>query len=343
FIGRVDSQVKIRGFRIELGEIEHQLTQLPQVESSYVMVREDRLVAYVVTDGSDVSESELRQGQQNALPEYMMPSFFVNLEALPLTTNGKVDQQALPDPDVSQLPDEFVALTTGTQIGLAEIWCAILKVDKLSATANFFESGGHSLLSLQVIGEVRCRFDVELTIKDIFEASQLDELANLIELSSGETRPQVVAIERTSNLLPTSFAQQRLWFIDQLDESSVQYNMPGALRFKGVFIEAVVEQAFTRIIERHEPLRTVFVDTPNGVQQLIRDTFEFTLTKTDVSLLSENEQKAVVKKALQTDSQTVFNLNDDLMLRSHFIRLSADEGVLLFNLHHIASDGWSAG
>ena len=350
FVGRVDDQVKIRGFRIELGEVEHQVSQLSEVKACVVMAREDepgdrRLVAYVSCD-NDVEASDLRDNLQAKLPAHMVPSSFVLLNALPLTANGKIDKKALPAPDYSPLTVEYVAPQTDTEITLVQICARLLKTDadSLSITANFFEAGGHSLLSVRLVGEVRTQLAVELAIRDVFDTPQLSQLAALVDQNAGQaTRPQVVAVERQSNLLPTSFAQQRLWFIDQMDGASVQYNMPGALRFKGAFDETIVEQAFARIVERHEPLRTVFVDGPEGAQQLIHEQVDFRLTVIDLTELSGKPQAQALQQAVRFDANQPFDLREDLMLRCTFIRLSSNEGALLFNMHHIASDGWSIG
>ncbi|MCJ8267986.1 MAG: amino acid adenylation domain-containing protein, partial [Psychrosphaera sp.] len=349
FMGRVDHQVKIRGLRIELGEIEHQLLQLSAVEFAVVLVREDeagnkQLVAYVVGDG--IEPTSIRESLQENLPQYMVPSFFVKLDALPLNANGKIDKKALPAPDASVLVGDYIAPTTPTQAKLVQIWSELLNIkpDKISISANFFEAGGHSLLSVRLVGEVRSQFTVELSIRDIFESPQLSALATRIEQADGQfNRPDLIAIERTSDRLPASFAQQRLWFIDQMDGGSSQYNMPGALRFNGSLDEAIVEQAFARIIMRHEPLRTVFTNSENGVLQCIRERVDFKLNRVDLTALSSEAQELALSKAVKEDARQTFDLQNDLMLRASLIRLSEDEGALLFNLHHIASDGWSIG
>ncbi|MCJ8272678.1 MAG: amino acid adenylation domain-containing protein, partial [Psychrosphaera sp.] len=298
YLGRIDEQVKIRGFRIELGEIEQQLVLLPQIKSTVVLVREDQpglkhLVAYVVCE-QDVAEealaNTLRSALQAILPEHMVPSFFVKLDAFKLTNNGKIDKKWLLSeqmaPDSTLSAGEYVTPATITENKLAEIWSALLNITlhKISATANFFELGGHSLLSVRLTGEVRVAFDVELAVRDIFAVPMLSDLALFIDNSANKARfSAVVPITRQSNQLPVSFAQQRLWFIDQMDGASAQYNMPAAIRFKGHFIESVVEQAFARIVNRHEPLRTVFVSVEDGVQQLIRDDVEFKLTTLDLT------------------------------------------------------------
>ncbi|MCJ8267840.1 MAG: amino acid adenylation domain-containing protein, partial [Psychrosphaera sp.] len=223
FIGRIDDQVKIRGFRVELGEIEHQLSQLAQIGEAVVLFTNDRsresvpadkqLVAYLTCHGPIETES-LREHLHELLPEYMVPAFFVVLDELPLTANGKVDKAALPAPDAVQVASQDETPVTATQIKLAELWAKLLRieVEELSNTSNFFKTGGHSLLAIRLVGELRAGFEVELMVKDIFDSPELAALAALIDKSlDKDTRPQVVALKRTSNRLPTSFAQQRLW------------------------------------------------------------------------------------------------------------------------------------
>ncbi|NQZ08155.1 MAG: amino acid adenylation domain-containing protein [Algicola sp.] len=364
YLGRIDDQVKIRGFRIELGEIQQQLSQLPNVESSLILAQtsdlDDKvgqryLVAYVVTKQEDGQlAANLRSGLQAILPNHMVPSFFVSVDGWPLTTNGKIDIKALPKVDRALSLDEYVAPQTGTQLKLAQIWAELLKldVDSLSVNANFFECGGHSLLSVRLVGEVRAHLAVELAIRDVFDAPVLLQLAALIDANANNIiRPPVVAIKRDSNNLPASFAQQRLWFIDRMDGGSRQYNMPGALSFTGVLDETIVEQAFAQIIERHEPLRTVFCNRENGVRQIVRQGVAFKVSKIDLTGLATDAQEQAVKAATIADANAIFDLEQDLMLRITIVRLAGDigssgaktEGVLLFNMHHIASDGWSMG
>ncbi|NQZ11637.1 MAG: amino acid adenylation domain-containing protein, partial [Algicola sp.] len=350
FVGRGDDQVKVHGYRIELGEIEHQLAQFAQVNSAVVLVRDEQLVAYVVMNNDDSFEV-LKASLQQTLPGHMVPAIFVALDEMPLTPSGKINKKALPDPEASQTLSIYAPPVSDTEITLVAICAELLKIEKdtLSINANFFASGGHSLLSVRLVGEVRTQLDVELAIRDVFNYPQLSALADFIDKNTHKaTRPPVVAIERNSELLPSSFAQQRLWFIDQMEGASAQYNMPGAFRFNGAFEAAIVEQAFSRIISRHEPLRTVFVNSETGVLQHIKSEFNFKLSIVDLTFLSNKEldekaQQAAVLQAAQLDAEKTFDLAQDLMLRSSFIRLSNTQGVLLFNLHHIASDGWSMG
>jgi amino acid adenylation domain-containing protein len=352
FIDRVDDQVKIRGLRIELGEIEYQLSQQTIVRSAVVLAREDepgqqRLIAYVTCD-SDKSQTDiidlLRDSLQQVLSEYMVPSAFVVLEHMPLTANGKVDKNALPIPNITNAGDDYIEPLPGTEQQLAQIWSELLNInlEQVSANANFFGVGGHSLLSVRLVGEVRSQFIVELAIRDIFDKPMLSTMAALIDTNKGrKVRESVVAQQRDGNQLLTSFAQQRLWFIDQMNNGSIHYNMPSAMRFKGAFDAAIVEQAFERVIQRHEPMRTVFIDTPDGVRQWIKADVSFKLTQIDLSQTKAGQQAIALAQVVQDDVQLAFDLTRDLMLRASYIRLADDEGALLLNMHHIACDGWS--
>src|SRR6185369_8896933 len=239
YLGRIDHQVKIRGFRIETGEIEAALSALPGVNQAVVVVREDRaesgpggkrLVAYV---GGDAIPEELRRSLQARLPEYMVPAAFVTLATLPLTPNGKVDRKALPEPERQTSAETWLAPRTPVEEVLAGIWAELLGLERVGADGHFFDLGGHSLLATRVMSRLRSAFGVELPLRDLFESPTLEGLAARIEaaqrtLRSGTDIPPLVPALRRGPL-PLSFAQQRLWFIDQLEPGSPLYNMPVAL------------------------------------------------------------------------------------------------------------------
>ncbi|MFP2903317.1 phosphopantetheine-binding protein, partial [Corallococcus sp. 4LFB] len=221
FLGRVDFQVKVRGFRVEPGEVATVLRALPSVHEAVVVARQDspgeaRLVAYVVADSTDVSA--LRENLKQRLPEYMVPSAFVFLEALPLTPNGKVDRKALPAPEASASSSDYVVPRTPTEELLASLWAEVLRLPRVGSQDQFFELGGHSLLATQLVARVRATFGVELPLRSVFEAPILADLARRIDdagkQASGVKAPPLVPAPRTGEL-PLSFAQQRLWFIDQ--------------------------------------------------------------------------------------------------------------------------------
>ncbi|HHL31217.1 MAG TPA: amino acid adenylation domain-containing protein, partial [Oceanospirillales bacterium] len=352
FLGRSDQQVKIRGFRIELGEIEHQLLLHPEVQTGVVLIQQDaedkKIVAYFCSDSSIEEQTlinSIRLQLKNQLPEYMLPSAFMRLQQLPVTENGKVDRKALPLVDAAGTTDQYVAAVNETEAKLVEIWAELLKIttEKISTHADFFHLGGHSLLTIRLLAQIHSHFNCELSVRDIFESPQIAELAEKISRAESSNRTKIEPINRTGKQLQPSFAQQRLWFIDQLEGGSAHYNMPSAIRMQGDFKLAIAQQAFSSIIQRHEVLRTVFIASTDGALQVINDEFDFSIHTIDLSELAAQEQQQTLITAIQSDANTSFDLNSDLMLRVSYIKLAEDEGVLLFNMHHIASDGWSIG
>ncbi|WDE02114.1 non-ribosomal peptide synthetase [Thalassomonas actiniarum] len=361
FIGRADNQVKVRGFRIELSEIEHQLNLCQQVHSGVVLAKGEsssnkQLVAYVKAEQFELAAADqadfiasLKAALTQSLPDYMVPSAFVLIDAWPLTGNGKIDKKALPSPDASLLQGEYIAPQTDTEKALCQIWAQLLTLDetKISTSADFFTLGGHSLLSVRLVSEIRKQLQVELTVKSVFEASTIKALAAVTEQGSQTSlRQQVKAVMRESDQMPLSFAQQRLWFIDQLQGSSVEYNMSAAFEIRGDFNADIAEQALSEIIRRHEVLRTVYIEQDEQTHQQILANFTFALTRHDLTPLDETAQKAELKALIDADMQKPFNLKEDLMVRASFVTFEQSQqnqtrGALIFNMHHIASDGWS--
>lgn len=357
FIGRVDDQVKIRGFRIELGEIETRLMDQDNVSEAVVICRQketdigsdNTLIAYVVAPKSMNSDSDylakVTAALTESLPEYMLPAAIIALDFLPLTTNGKVDKKNLPDPDFHR-HSEYVEANSKIEKELSVLWMEVLNLDHISVTASFFQLGGHSLLATRLISAIREKIDGTMTVKALFENKSIRELAAVIAGQEHEVEDRISVIPRTGPLV-VSFAQQRLWFIDQLDGGSSQYNMPVVMEVEGNFDVEVAEQAISRIIRRHEPLRTIFSELDGVPVQNIQNEFEFNLCRYDLSGLSEDTQKHKIEQLLSAQSSKTFDLSTDLMVRGIYIQLhtSAEksQGVLLFNMHHIASDGWSMG
>jgi len=352
FLGRIDHQVKIRGFRIELGEIEVMLAQHPAVRETVVIAREDQpgdkhLVAYVVPSQEQLTTSELRRFLKELLPEYMLPSAFVMLEALPLTANGKVDRCALPAPETSSLSKEtsFVQPRTPTQEVLAGIWTDILGV-KVGIHDNFFELGGHSLLATQVISRVRKAFCVELPMRHLFELPTVAQLGESIQVirqgGSGILAPGIEPVPRDEEL-PLSFAQARLWFLDQLEGGSATYNMPATLCLMGPLHVAALEQVVVEIVRRHEVLRTTFPRGNGKAVQVIAPNLTVTLPVVDLQALPENEQSTVVQQLATSEAQRPFDLSNDLLVRVTLLKLGEESHNLLVTMHHIVSDGWSIG
>src|SRR5438270_910544 len=269
FLSRLDQQVKIRGFRIELGEIEAALQQCAGVRQAVVIAREDepgnkRLVAYVVAAGAgeELESRELREQLKGRLPEYMVPIAYVRMEELPLTPNGKLDRKRLPQPEQREAGSgsKYQAPRTAEEEILCGIWEQVLKVDRVGVAENFFELGGHSLLATQVIARVREAFAVELPLRVLFEKPTVAGMSEELKEARQQQQPVSQPLVRVPNRaeLPLSYAQQRLWFLEQMEPGNAVYNIPLALRLRGELDREALKRSFNRIVERHEVLRTVF-------------------------------------------------------------------------------------
>ncbi|MBU6346822.1 MAG: amino acid adenylation domain-containing protein, partial [Cyanobacteria bacterium REEB494] len=354
YLGRVDHQVKIRGFRIELGEIEAVLGSHPAVQTCVVVAREDapgdkRLVAYLVEAApgllpTDTRErvAALRSHLQSRLPDYMVPGAFVWLDALPLTPNGKVDRRALPAPESSVSSESHAAPRTASEQALAEIWQQVLRVDQVGVQDNFFGLGGHSLLATQVLSRIRQQLSVELPLRALFEAPTVEGLAAEVDKlrpASGADAFSAILPADRSQPLPLSHAQERLWFLDQLDSSHSAYNMPGAVRLSGELDVAALECSLQEIVRRHEALRTVFgLQEGQPVQQILPAAFHLPLI--DLSMLEG--QDAEVERLLAAEIHHAFDLAQGPLFRATLLCLQPQrEHVLLLNLHHTVGDGWS--
>ncbi len=350
FLGRGDHQVKIRGFRIELEEIESTLRRHPAVRDAVVLAREDapgekRLVAYAV---AAASPDELRRFLKDNLPDHMVPAAFVPLDALPLLSNGKVDRRALPAPDRTrpELDKAFVAPRTATEDLVAEIWAQLLDIERVGIHDNFFDLGGHSLLATQAISRMREAFQVEIPLRRLFEVPTVAGLAESIEAArrSGQnlSTPPILPMPRTGDLT-LSFAQQRLWFFDQLAPGLPAYNLPAAVRLKGPLNLAALEQSLNEIIKRHESLRTIFREADGWPAQVIAPSLTIKLPVVDLRELPAGEREAEVRRLVTADAQRPFDLSQGPLLRGTVLRLGEEEHVGLLTMHHIVSDGWSAG
>ncbi|NTX41718.1 amino acid adenylation domain-containing protein, partial [Myxococcus sp. CA033] len=346
YLGRIDFQVKLRGFRIELGEVEAALEALASVHHAAALVREDvpglkRLVAYVTP--ASVDTSSLRAELLLSLPEYMVPSAFVALDALPINTHGKLDRKALPAPDSSPT-DSFVAPRNPTEARLAAIWAEVLHLDSVSVSDDFFSLGGHSLLATQVVSRVRKAFDVELPLRALFEAPTVAALAARVDaVGHGDLSlqlPPLVAVPRTGPL-PLSFAQQRLWFLDRLQPGSPFYNIPSAIQLHGGLNLAALERAIQELVQRHEALRTSFhVQEDGEAVQHILPRVELSVPVTDLEAVPEASRETEARRLAQLEAQKPFELSQAPLLRASVLRLSEQRHILLVTVHHIVSDGW---
>ncbi|MFJ2708732.1 amino acid adenylation domain-containing protein [Streptomyces sp. NPDC087428] len=341
YLGRADQQVKLRGFRIELGEIETALAAHESVGQATVMVREDRpgdkrLAAYLVaTDGARIDVAELRGHVSAALPEYMVPAAFVVLDEIPLTVNGKVDRRALPAPQVAHATNGRAPRTPQEEV-LCGLFAAVLGLPSVTIDDHFFHRGGHSVLGTRLISRIRRAFGVQLGVKDLFRNPTVLALSECVTAGSGELpRPALMPEERPERV-PLSSAQQRLWFLDQMEGPSATYNIPLALRLKGALDQRALALALTDLTTRHEGLRTVFPTHQNIPYQHVLPP-----TTTDLPLISTTEDALTAQLAAL--SAATFDLAVQPPIRTHLLSLGEQEHILLVVIHHIASDGWSNG
>ena len=358
FLGRNDDQVKIRGFRIELGEIEARLRENAGVREAVVVAREDsggggkRLVAYYTSadrsEGSEerVGAAQLRAQLSKKLPEYMVPGAYVRLDYLPLTANGKLDRKALPEPeDDAYAVRGYEAPVGPTETIVAGIWAELLKVERVGRQDNFFELGGHSLLATQLISKIHRRLGIHLPLKAIFERTSVAKLAESIATAAKSEVSAIRPVDRTQwERLPLSFAQERVWFLNQLEPGSVAYNLPMAVTIRGELDIDQLEQAFNLMIARHENLRTVFPSQDGQGQQVILDRLDFKLERMDLShCRSREEGDRQAREICRSEAATPFDLARGPLLRGRVIKLAEQEHLLMLNMHHIISDGWSLG
>ena len=350
FAGRVDHQVKIRGYRIELGEIEAQLRKHPAIKETVVVAREDspgekRLVAYVVTaQEQHIAIDEVREFVKARLPEYMIPAAFVVLTALPLMHNGKVDRNQLPEPEQLRPEKERVAPRTIIEEMLTVVWGELLGVEQIGVHHNFFDLGGHSLLGTQLVARLRKLFQVELPLRMLFDSPTIAGMAVAVETllkDDQAARPPLQPLPRTTQL-PLSFAQQRLWFLDQLQPGSAFYNLYSAVRLEGELDVSALEQSFDEIINRHEALRTVFPNVSGRPVQVIFPVLKLTLQRKDLRELPEAEREAEVRRLATEEVRRPFDLSRGPLLRLTLIRTGEQDHMLVFCIHHIISDAWSS-
>ncbi len=343
YLGRKDDQVKIRGYRIEMGEIESVLQECDQVKDAAIITRTDqedtkRLVAYIVPNG-DFDKPAIQYYLKNKLPDYMIPALFVEMESLPLNANGKVDRKALPDPEITEeAGDEYVAPSSEQEKILVKIWEELLDLERVGVHDNFFEIGGDSLLAIRVVSAIRKKLGVEMPISNLFEFQTVSTLATKLRTQSNGALLPVIQKATRPQRIPLSFSQERLWFIDRL-EGSLQYHIPAVMRLKGDLNMNALEHALSSIVNRHEVLRTVFLEHDGDAYQFVKDYANWALPLVD-GVKYENDLSAL-QQLIQKLINATFDLSKDNMLRAHVIKLSDHEHILLVTLHHIASDGWS--
>ncbi|HEX8091300.1 MAG TPA: amino acid adenylation domain-containing protein, partial [Blastocatellia bacterium] len=354
FKNRLDHQVKIRGYRIEPAEIEAVLSGYAPVREAVVVAHEclpgdRRLIAYVVPrHGESISKSELRDLLKLKLPEYMIPSAFVTMSTLPLTPNGKLDRRALPPPESVEdaEPGVYQAPRSPSEAILSDIYADLLRVKRVSVYDNFFASGGHSLLATQLISRARDRFKVELSLRALFQEPTVAGLAQRIDqsLRSQDVMPAPPITPTSGETdIPLSFAQERLWFLDQFQQGSPLYNLPGAVRVRGPLSVPALEKCVNEIIRRHETLRTTFGYEDGQPVQRIATESARPLPLIELCQCAAYDQQAEVSRIIAGEAATAFDLSRGPLFRVMLLCLGEGEHILLLTMHHIISDGWSVG
>jgi len=349
FLSRLDHQVKIRGLRIELGEIEQQLKQVELIQDSLCLVEDETITAYLLVNDQTQHEtivSEATQALSKSLADYMLPSRWLSLEAWPLTANGKIDRKALPKAE--HIQREIIPATSDTQKLVLSIWQSVLGLDEISIRDNFFQLGGHSLLAARIASQIEEQTGKQIALRDVFEEPTIEYLAQLLEQQEQQSqndqaakpRISVQAKDETKSL---SFAQERLWFIDQLNPNSNQYNIPFALRLSGQVNIQALQQSFDHLVERHQVLQSCI--RQDNAQALL----SFEHRPTLIHNVSDEDDAALKQRAAQTLLKP-FSLSQEPLARFELIERQApafeqfsshSEYLLLIALHHIIADGWS--
>ncbi len=356
YLGRSDQQVKIRGFRIELGEIEAALCQHLLINDAVVVVDQtplddgtpsQRLIAYVIADEATwPSHGELRTSLSQTLPEHMLPNIVIPMSAFPLTASGKLDRRALPKPTPIVADVEYRAPRNDYETKVAAIWSHVLGLPQISIDSSFFELGGHSLLATQVVSRINHDFEVGLSLRQFFTTPTIAGLASFLAQSQQQQAPApqpTIPTTPRNQAIPLSFAQQRLWFFDQLEPNTAHYTIPVAVRLQGSLNLAVLEQSLSEMIRRHEILRTILPTIDGQATQQILPAQAWQVATVDLRQLDQTEQADQAQKLAKQLLQQPFDLANGPLLRTQLLRLSSLEHIFLVSLHHSITDGWSMG
>ena len=347
FLGRKDQQVKLRGFRIELGEIEAALMSHPQVRHAVAMVRDEgavekRLVAYVVPRerGAILDTNELRTYLQAKLPAHMVPASWITLDELPLTANGKVNQDALPAPE--RRKELHRSPRTPREEALCAIFAEALSIESVSIDDDFFALGGHSLLGTSLVSRIRTTIGAELTLRTLFECPTVAQLAPHLD-NAASVRPALRGIKPRPARVPLSYAQQRLWFLDKLQGSSTEYNLCEALALRGKLNLPALQQAIAALLQRHESLRTHFEEHGGEPVQVIEQSVHVPVSIEDLTHLASVSRQERLTAAMRQGREQPFDLSRGPLVRVKLVKMAEEEHVLLLSFHHIVCDGWSQG
>ncbi|MEW6732939.1 MAG: amino acid adenylation domain-containing protein, partial [Acidobacteriota bacterium] len=352
FIGRKDFQVKIRGQRVEIAEIEVCLAGFPAVVETAVIARENHrgekeLVAYFTTR-SECCLSELRRYLREKLPDFMIPTQYVQLDSLPLTPSGKIDRQSLPTPNWLGVIVNSVYSLSKTPIEeiIRGFFTQLLGIETIGTNDSFFDLGGHSLLATQLVSYIRTVFGIELPLRSLFDNPTIIGLVEcvttLLNTEATLSTSTIVALPR-KELIPLSFAQQRLWFLDRFEPSSSTYNITVAVHLQGWLDKAALEYSINEVIKRHEALRTSFSLINDQPVQIITDRLLLEIRQQDLCHLPDEQRETIALEQAVREAKQPFNLSTGPLLRVSLFKLAEQEHILLLSMHHIISDGWSIG
>ncbi|MGP3632310.1 amino acid adenylation domain-containing protein [Streptomyces sp. 24-1644] len=350
-LGRADNQVKIRGYRVEMDEVQRAMRTVPGVQDALVVAREDAsgettLIAYMVTKpGAKVAGHDVRAAVGTRLPAYMVPSSVVPLDAFPLTPNRKIDRAALPEP--SSLPGTHEegqqAVASPTEELVAGVWQDVLGAPRVLPDDNFFNLGGHSLMATQVVSRVRRVFGCEIALRTLFEKQTVRQLAAHIDSLAGGAKPsEPIAVLPRSGPLPSSYGQERLWILDQLEGDTGAYNSATVVRMRGPLDRAALSGTLDELVQRHEVLRTRFVMDEGMVHQIVEDGAGMTMPLDFVDL-SDEPQETIERRwqdCVEEAARTRFDLGRAPLERATLIRVSAEDHVVVLTVHHVVADGW---
>ena len=351
FLGRIDYQIKIRGHRIELGEIEAAMEKNPDVKQAVILAIDEtpenkKLVAYITPSNQHAPDIEnARDLLREQLPDYMLPSAIMVMDSFPLTPNGKIDRKALPKPGAADMTSlrPFVEPKTATEIKLAEIWSDVLGLEKIGVSDNFFQLGGHSLLATKVLSRIKSVLETEIPLRSLFEFATIAELAPVID-QAGLSQAEEPAITRMpQDATPElSFAQERLWFLDQMEPNSPFYNIPEAARIQGKFDVDVIRKSLNQIVNRHESLRTNFDEKDGKPILIVHSQIEVNFQFDDLSVLDKEDREDQAQKIADREAQTPFILKSGPLWRMRIVKMDETDHMLLMTTHHIISDDWSS-
>ncbi|MGD2092001.1 MAG: amino acid adenylation domain-containing protein, partial [Candidatus Aminicenantes bacterium] len=350
FLGRIDHQIKIRGYRIELGEIESLLANNQQIKEAVVVVKEANdgntdgdkyLCAYFVADNK-IHHEELRQFLSKELPDYMIPSYFSQIEEMPLTPNGKINRKALPGIEISM--EKYVAPRNEKERALIVIWSEILGIDsqQIGIDDDFFRLGGHSLKATRLVYQIHKEFQVKIGLKEIFSNSTIRKLHGKIISAETLEYSEIASLEER-DYYDLSYAQRRLWVLCQFEEDATAYNMPTALKISGPLNIGAFKQAVQSLVDRHESLRTVFINVNGDPKQEILKELSYDLEYIDLQDLEANSKQEKARKIYRDRANQIFDLEKGPLFFLNLVRLEKDTHLCIVNVHHIINDGWSYG